>query len=142
MTEAELLNLIAQAKDEQWEELDLSGHSLTELPPQIGELTQLKRLILGKWDKEKKAWVGVGLKTLPGELERLVNLEELTLSGNQLTEIQSCVTNLIDLDVLNIAQNQLTDIPGTLTKLTKLTKLTLWGNQVSEIPEECIPLLR
>ena len=31
-----LLSLIAQAHDEQWEELDLSGMELTELPKEIG----------------------------------------------------------------------------------------------------------
>ena len=46
MTDMELHALIAQAKDEQWEELDLCGRSLSELPAQIGELTQLKRLVL------------------------------------------------------------------------------------------------
>ncbi|MGI0491878.1 hypothetical protein ACN4EG_08700 [Alkalinema pantanalense CENA528] len=44
-TQQELLRLIDQAADEQWEALDLSGLGLTELPKEIGRLTQLKRLI-------------------------------------------------------------------------------------------------
>jgi hypothetical protein len=36
MTPAELLKLIDQAAAEQWEELDLAGMGLTELPPGIG----------------------------------------------------------------------------------------------------------
>jgi hypothetical protein len=35
----ELLRLIDQAADEQWEELDLSGLGLGELPKAIGQLT-------------------------------------------------------------------------------------------------------
>lgn len=40
---------IEQAAAEQWEELDRSGMELTELPPGIGQLGQLNRLILGKF---------------------------------------------------------------------------------------------
>jgi internalin A len=47
------LQKIEQAAAEQWEELDLSGTELTEVPPEIGQLGQLRRLILGnsplKW---------------------------------------------------------------------------------------------
>ena len=43
MTEAELLDLIEQAAKEEWEELDLSGNELRELPTEIGKLTKLKR---------------------------------------------------------------------------------------------------
>ena len=53
---ADLLSLIAQAHDENWEELDLSGMGLTELPMADGRsetievcaLTELKTMILGK----------------------------------------------------------------------------------------------
>jgi hypothetical protein len=45
MTYQAALQKIEQAGAEQWEELDLAGMGLTELPPEIG---QLKRLILGK----------------------------------------------------------------------------------------------
>ena len=53
---ADALALINQAYDEQWEELNLSGMGLTELPMddgrsetiEIGGLTGLKTLILGK----------------------------------------------------------------------------------------------
>jgi hypothetical protein len=40
----ELLRLIDQAADEQWEELDLSGMGLEKLPKAIEQLTRLKRL--------------------------------------------------------------------------------------------------
>ncbi|MDA0268119.1 MAG: hypothetical protein O3A14_14470 [Cyanobacteria bacterium] len=41
MTQEELLRLIDQAAEEGWTELDLAGQNLTELPPEIGKLTQL-----------------------------------------------------------------------------------------------------
>jgi len=42
MTRDELLRLIDQAARERWTKLDLSGQELTELPPEIGRLTNLK----------------------------------------------------------------------------------------------------
>ena len=45
------LSLINQVYEEGWEELDLLGMELTELPPEIGKLVQLKRLIFGKYDR-------------------------------------------------------------------------------------------
>ena len=40
MTQEELLRLIDQAFEEEWEELDLSGNDLTELPAEIGQLSK------------------------------------------------------------------------------------------------------
>ncbi len=52
MTDAELLTIIAQAEQEGWTELDLSGNDLESLPSEIGRLQSLERLILGKWNCE------------------------------------------------------------------------------------------
>ncbi len=83
MPPADLLHLLAQAAAEGWTELDLAGHNLTELPPEIGQLTQLEVLILGKRaEDDEYEWVGdrylpkvIGnqLTTLPAELSQLTN---------------------------------------------------------------------
>ncbi len=52
MTPTQLLEVIDRAYQEQIEALDLAGHGLTELPPEIGKLTQLKTLILGKFARD------------------------------------------------------------------------------------------
>ncbi|MGK7881020.1 MAG: hypothetical protein AB4060_13100, partial [Crocosphaera sp.] len=75
MTNNELLSLIEQAATEEWEELDLSGLELRELPQQIGNLTKLKTLILGKWDEEKEESVGNNLTSLPPEIGQLTTLQ-------------------------------------------------------------------
>ena len=46
MKEEELLWVIEEAAREGVTELDLSGKNLTVLPPEIGKLTQLKKLNL------------------------------------------------------------------------------------------------
>ena len=74
MTERELLDLIARARDEDWEELDLAGLDLEVLPPEIGSLVKLKRLILGKFDREKFRAIGNKLTYLPKEVGNLKNL--------------------------------------------------------------------
>ena len=84
---AALLSLIAQAYDEQWEELDLSGMGLTELPKEIGRLTGMRKLVLGKFDMEKHRQVGNLFTEIPKVVFELTQLEELHLSNNRITHI-------------------------------------------------------
>jgi internalin A len=66
VTERELLDLIARARDEEWEELDLARLDLEVLPPEIGSLVKLKRLILGRYDEQRKLDIGNLLIDLGG----------------------------------------------------------------------------
>lgn len=88
MTREELLQVIEQAATEEWTQLDLSGNELTEFPPEIGKLTQLKKLILGKREYDDEGGyirtVGNKLSALPPEIGLLNQLEELQIVGNQL----------------------------------------------------------
>ena len=68
------LKKIEQAAKDEVEELDFSGMELIEIPPEIGKLTKLKTLILGKFDDEKFEYVGNNIKQLPSEIGLLINL--------------------------------------------------------------------
>ncbi len=69
MTDEELLRVIEQAAEEGETELDLSGNNLTVLPPEISTLTQLKKLILGKYDEgDLVSTIGNNLSALPAEI--------------------------------------------------------------------------
>ena len=103
-------SLIHQAHTENWEELDLSGMNLTELPPEIGSLTGLRSLILGK--EEVGEWkdgeyvpttIANQLTTLPEELGALVNLREIDLSGNPIAYFPPVLLKLERLEMLNLA---------------------------------------
>ena len=59
MQHQDLLRLIDRAADEQWQELDLAGMNLTELPAEIGKLTHLEKLILGKWDDKTNKFIDI-----------------------------------------------------------------------------------
>ncbi|MGB3614172.1 MAG: hypothetical protein WBA10_10285 [Elainellaceae cyanobacterium] len=59
MTAEKAMQLIEQAAAEGWTELDLAGLGLTEVPAEVGQLTQLESLILGKWEREKEGTYGI-----------------------------------------------------------------------------------
>ena len=92
MTERELLDLIARARDEEWEELNLTGLEIEVLPPEIGSLVKLKRLILGKFDREL-CNLGNKLTDLPAEIDLLENLEILLAHDNQLSKSKLNLTH-------------------------------------------------
>ncbi len=106
--------------------LDLSSNQLTSLPPDIGELSRLRYLDLS----------GNKLTSLPPEILRLTHLYKLNLSGNQLTSLPTEIGLFTSLDELNLSGNQLTSLPTEIGLLTELSKLNLGGNQFASLPTE------
>jgi len=47
---------------------------IDEAAAEIGKLTKLKTLVLGRWDKKKRKQLGNNLKTLPDEIGQLTEL--------------------------------------------------------------------
>ncbi|MEH2367511.1 leucine-rich repeat domain-containing protein [Nostoc sp.] len=143
MTQEELLVLIDRAVAEGWQELDLSGQELTQLPMEIGKLKQLESLILGKkvkgykyvGDRFLQKVSGNNLKTLPLELLGLPNLRKLDISGNPLESIPDVVTQILHLEELILIRVELTEIPDAIANLTNLTQLDLSDNRITQIPE-------
>ncbi|WP_238845843.1 leucine-rich repeat domain-containing protein [Nostoc edaphicum] len=143
MTQDELLQLIDRAVTEGWQELDLSGQELTQLPVEIGKLKQLESLILGKkvegYEEVGGRYLekvsGNNLKTLPLELLGLPNLRKLDISGNPLETIPDVVTQILHLEELILIRVELTEIPDAIANLSNLTQLNLLSNQITQIPE-------
>ncbi|MDY6786291.1 MAG: COR domain-containing protein [Cyanobacteriota bacterium] len=138
----DLLELIEQAAREKWEELDLSNLELAALPSNIGKLTRLKKLIVGKWDEQKREWVGNSLTALPPEIGQLTRLTHLSLSLNQLATLPPEIGQLTQLTHLDLSINKLTALPPEIGQLVKLAHLDLRFNQLTALPPEIGQLVK
>jgi hypothetical protein len=106
--------------------LGLHYNSLTSLPPEIGQLTNLRVLYL--WQNQ--------LTSLPPEIGQLTQLEGLGVSNNQLTSLPPEIGLLSSLEWLNVDGNQLTSLPPEIGQLTNLRGLRLVGNQIRHLPTQ------
>jgi Leucine-rich repeat (LRR) protein len=150
MTRDKLLAVIEAAARTGAKELDLAGNDLTELPPEIGQLTQLETLILAK--ETDNRYLGNELTSLPPEIGLLRNLKALQVpgnwrfqhraafpnatSGNQLTALPPEIGELQNLTQLYLSSNQLTALPPEIGELQNLTQLYLSSNQLTALPPE------
>ncbi len=120
---------------------------LGPMPPELGDLTNLERLVLfnnsltgpippelGRLASLMSLSLGGNLLqgTIPPELGNLAALKNLFLYGNQLTgQIPPELGRLSRLTVLRLDRNQLEGvIPPELGKLTELTELSLYLNEL------------
>ena len=131
---------IAQAKAAGHTKLDLAGLKLEELPPELWELEQLEVLVLGKWDQEKREWLGNRLSSLPEAIVQLTNLQELYLWGNQLSSLPDAIGSLTNLTELDLGNNRLISLPDAIGSLTNLTALGLSENRLISLPEAIVSL--
>lgn len=130
MTNERVTQLIREAYEKNYMELDLSECQLTKLPSKVTELKNLKKLDL----------VGNFLTQLPPEINELKNLTTLYLSGNNLKKLPFEITELQNLRNLDLAYNQLTQLPPEVKKLEKLTTFYLSGNDLTQLPLEIMEL--
>lgn len=109
-----------------WKNLGLSLFSLLSLPNEIGELTNLERLVLGS----------NLLTSVPSTLGKLTNLQYLSLHNNRLETLPMEMSNLTNLHELHLSYNKLKSLPSIICQLTKLQVLTLHNNQLELLPLE------
>ena len=76
----------------------MNENKLTELPAEIGDLRELRKL-----NVSNNQLVG-----LPTSIHRLTKLEELDLNVNNLTELPAEIGDLRELCLLNVSRNPLT----------------------------------
>ncbi|QMS88045.1 leucine-rich repeat domain-containing protein [Nostoc edaphicum CCNP1411] len=126
MTNEELLKIIEQAVRDKVTKLDLSGKGLTTLPPEIGQLTNLRSIDL----------TSNKLRSLPPEIGQLTKLQSLDLGSNQVSCLPPKIVQLTNLQLLDLSSNQLSSLPPEIVQLTNLRSLNLTWNQVSSLPPE------
>jgi Leucine-rich repeat (LRR) protein len=117
--------------------LDFSNSSISgNIPPEIGNLTNLKTLILS-WNQLSGS--------IPPEIGNLTNLNTLVLANNQLSgSIPAEIGNLSNLKELTLGWNNLSgSIPSSISKLKNLEALTLSTSRLTgEIPLEIFDLVQ
>lgn len=107
--------------------LSLTSNNLSgALPPEIGNLTALRRLYL--WDN--------ALTALPPEIGGLTALESLLLDYNALSVLPPEIGNLTALRSLSLSRNALTALPSEIGNLNGLYTLYLGGNALTTLPLE------
>ncbi len=126
MNDSERLQILAQTKENGQTTLYLSSSQLTELPPEIGELTQLRGLYLSFPQ----------LTTLPPEIWQLTQLQRLDLSSTQLTALPPDIARLTQLQSLDLSSPQLTTLPPEIGQLAQLQSLDLRNTQLTALPPE------
>lgn len=108
----------------------VGSRGILELPPEIGNLTNLTNLNL---DNNQ-------LTGLPPEIGNLTNLTSLNLSSNQITSLPPEIGSLTNLTNLNLSINKLTTLPPEIGNLTNLINLNLSNNPLISLPTEILQL--
>lgn len=124
---------------------------MTTIPPELGNLSNLKHLILGisnlsgqippelgnlsNLENVNLQW-GNLTGSIPPELGNLSNLRRLLLNGNELEgPIPPELGGLGGLEAMDLGGNRLTGpIPAALGGLKNLERLLLYNNQLTSIP--------
>lgn len=120
------LERIRKAAESGAESLDLYELGLTSLPPEVGQLINLKRIDLD--DNQ--------LSSLPPEICQLVNLKQLILTHNQLTSLPPELCQLSNLTKLILSNNLLVSLPSEIGQLSSMVELDLSNNQLNSLPPE------
>jgi photosystem II stability/assembly factor-like uncharacterized protein/Leucine-rich repeat (LRR) protein len=118
-------------------QISLRDNNLTgTLPPEIGDLTAIRFLLLGPDQPPFSNQIG---GSIPAEIGNLTNLIRLNLQFNALTgSLPTTLGNLVNLVRLELSANQLSGtLPSLLGNLTELQHLALGINQLSgNLPAE------
>ena len=102
-------------------------------------LTTLAQLRTGQLAGTRRLKLACGLTDFPREIFELADtLEELDLSGNQLTELPDDLPRLKALRVLFCSNNRFTELPAVLGQCGQLRMVGFKANQISHVPSTAL----
>lgn len=131
MDREEIIFFIKKAKEKKSKSLDLSNRDLTDLPPEIGELTSLEHLDLSY----------NSIAEIPPSIGRLVNLKTLLLLRNSISKVPSEIGALRSLELLDASHNCFETLPKEIGLLSHLRSLDVSYGRLVSLPVEMIDLL-
>lgn len=79
---------------------------------------------------------GMQLTNLGTEVTNRNNVKVLNLSNNQLTSLPPEIGNMSNLEELNVENNRLVSLPPEIGKLTKLKRADFSNNRLTSLPLE------
>ena len=129
----ELLSLIQDARRYRWQALDLSNCGLTELPDALWDLPDLRMLYLGKDFASNNP--PNRLTALSRDMERLQNLQVLSLRNQMIRMEENTSLNLPNLVCLDLRGTGITQLPDCAAKWTNLRTLDLSGTGITQLPD-------
>jgi internalin A len=103
--------------------LSVADNELEEIPPFVGQLSNLKRLELG-FNR---------ITQIPTSLAHNKSLEHIGLSGNQISVIPDSLATNSYLQRLDLSKNRITAIPNSISQLSQLVYLNLSGNLITTL---------
>lgn len=112
--------------------LDLSNCELSTIPNEVFSLTHLVELNLGGWLTNN--YNTNKIIEISPNIERLENLEKLSLANNLIQTLPTNIHQLKNLRYLDLGNNRLDELPPAITKLTNLQQLILNGNLLRLLP--------
>jgi len=103
-------------------------------------LKKFPRLIL-KWHYlEELSLHGNQISELPKEISKLQNLQKFFFSNNHITSLPSSFYSLTNLEVLELSSNYINTISSSIEKLKKQKVLKLDKNNLLNLPDELFSL--
>jgi hypothetical protein len=130
MDKQDVIAFISLLDTEKTVSIDLSNKDIDDLPPEIGNFTNLKFLNLSYNN----------LVSLPDEICKLSNLQTLLLLRNELIELPENFSNLKKLELLDISYNQISKLPANFEKLSLLNSLDASYNMLKILPMQFVKL--
>lgn len=118
--------------------LIIRGKDLQYLDEDIFQLKSSSRLTCLELSPDRQACLNYKLDKLPSNINLFINLRELQLDTNNLSELPQQIGELKSLERLGLSNNSLKTLPDdTFSKLLNLKSLHLANNKFESIPS-CI----
>jgi len=123
------------ADDSGKDEINLGAIQIEPIPQKLFEEIQVKVI---KMDCITQPC----LETLPKEIEKLENLEEIHLGKTTLKFLPDNICRLKKLRILNIYGSSLRTLPNCVGELENLEKVVLWSYKMTSLPSSISKLKR